>query len=118
MQRFALLLILVVATSLTSGCVYSLAVQQGNLVDQEKVDQVTVGMTRNQVRFLLGTPLVNDSFNRDRWDYLYYIKQGRKQAQEKHWITVYFENDEVINLERGVTEELEELEDSQAAATG
>ncbi len=101
MARATTLLALLMAIALSGGCVYSLAVQQGNLVDQEKVDQVALGMTRNQVRFLLGTPLVNDAFNRDRWDYLYYVQQGRKTATDKRWITVYFEDDKVVNLERG-----------------
>ncbi len=83
-----------------SGCVYRLAVQQGNLVDEEKVDQVTLGMTRNQIRFLLGTPMINDPFNRDRWDYLYYVQPGRADRIEKRWITVYFENNAVARIVR------------------
>lgn len=85
---------------LTSGCVYRLAIQQGNLVDQEKVDQVTLGMTRNQVRFLLGTPLIDDPFNRGRWDYLYYVQPGRKDRIEKRWITLYFEGNSVARIVR------------------
>ncbi|MEO0998717.1 MAG: outer membrane protein assembly factor BamE, partial [Pseudomonadota bacterium] len=82
-------------------CVYSPTVQQGNLVDQEKVDQIEVGMTRNQVRFLLGSPLVDDPFNRDRWDYLYYVRAGSARSVERHWITVYFDGDTVARLTRG-----------------
>ena len=52
------------------GCVYRVDIQQGNLLDVEQVDQVEVGMTRSQVRFLLGTPMVIDSFDADRWDYV------------------------------------------------
>ncbi len=103
MRRASLLALTIVSIAL-SGCVYRLTVQQGNLVDVEKVEQVAVGMTRNQVRFLLGTPLVDDAFNKDRWDYLYYVKPGRKPATEKHWITVYFEDGKVARLDRGAVE--------------
>lgn len=101
-KKSIVLATLLLATALgSSGCVYRLNVQQGNLVDQAKVDQVEIGMTRNQVRFLLGTPLVDDAFNRNRWDYLYYVKPGRKPAIEQHWITVYFDENVVTDLKRG-----------------
>ncbi|MEM1262728.1 MAG: outer membrane protein assembly factor BamE [Pseudomonadota bacterium] len=69
-------------------------------MDEEKVAQVTLGMTRNQVRFLLGTPLVDDPFNRDRWDYLYYITPSRSDTVEKRWITLYFDNNSVVRIVR------------------
>jgi outer membrane protein assembly factor BamE len=55
------LLLLVIGTS--SGCVYRAPLSQGNLLKQEDLDQVVVGMTRNQVRFLLGTPMIDDPFH-------------------------------------------------------
>ena len=63
-----------------SGCVYRMDIQQGNLLDREQVDQVEVGMTRSQVRFLLGTPMVIDSFNADRWDYVYSLRRGHSRT--------------------------------------
>ena len=62
---------------LASGCVYRINIQQGNFLDQAAVEQVKAGMTRSQVRYLLGTPMVADSFNKERWDYIYYLKKGR-----------------------------------------
>ena len=50
------------------GCVYRMDVQQGNYLEGKTVDQLQVGMTRTQVRYLLGTPLVPDVFDKDRWD--------------------------------------------------
>ncbi len=97
--RPLVLLLALVMTS--SGCVYRLTVQQGNLVDQEKVDQIETGMTRKQVRFLLGTPMIDDPFNKDRWDYLYRITPGRKDTVERRWITVFFDDDVVAKIERG-----------------
>ena len=75
----------------SSGCVYRQTIAQGNLVKQEDLDQVEVGMTRNQVRFLLGTPMIDDPFHKDRWDYIYYLKIAREDATFKRWISIYFE---------------------------
>ena len=58
----------------TGGCVYRMAVQQGNFLDARQVTQVQVGMTRAQVRFLLGTPMLPDAFDSARWDYLYTLQ--------------------------------------------
>lgn len=106
-KTFVLAVLLLFVALGSSGCVYRLTVQQGNLVDQAKVDQIEVGMTRNQVRFLLGTPLVDDAFNRNRWDYLYYVQPGRKPAVERHWITVYFDDNVVTDLKRGIVDDAE-----------
>jgi len=93
-MRKTLLLALIVSTlALGSGCVYRANISQGNLVKQEDLDQVEVGMTRNQVRFLLGTPLVDDPFHQARWDYVYFIRIGRNPATFKRWVTIVFEND-------------------------
>jgi len=63
----------------SSACVYRINIQQGNYLDQAAVNQVQEGMTRSQVRYLLGTPLAADPFEKDRWDYVYYLKKGRSQ---------------------------------------
>jgi len=57
-------------------------------------------MTRSQVRFLLGTPMVPDAFDDNRWDYLYYMKRGRIHAPEQRRLTVWFENDKVAPFEK------------------
>ena len=59
-------------------------------------------MTRSQVQFLLGTPMISDSFHRDRWDYAYYLTRGRSPNVERRWVVVYFENDRVSRVERDV----------------
>ena len=84
----------------SSGCVYRANISQGNIVEEEDLDQVEVGMTRNQVRFLLGTPMVDDPFHRDRWDYVYYIKIGRNDATAKRWVTILFEGETVSEIQR------------------
>jgi outer membrane protein assembly factor BamE len=56
-------------------------------------------MTRSQVRYLLGTPMVPDAFDKDRWDYLYYFKKGRLKAPEERHLIVYFEDDKVSKFD-------------------
>ena len=101
MMRVRLTLILLIAAGLLSaGCVYQAAMSQGNLLDQEDIDQVEVGMTRGQVRFLLGTPMIADPFHTDRWDYVYYLRIGRDKATSKRWISVFFDGDNVTEIVR------------------
>ena len=78
MRTLLIALFLAPAIALLGACsfvgfpgVYKIDVEQGNIVDQEMADQLKPGMSRRQVRFILGTPLVEDTFNQDRWDYLY-----------------------------------------------
>jgi outer membrane protein assembly factor BamE len=82
-----------------SGCVYRMTVQQGNFLDPKQVAQLQVGMTRSQVRFLLGTPMLPDAFDRDRWDYLYYQKLGRLKKADQRRLTVFFDDDKVARFE-------------------
>jgi outer membrane protein assembly factor BamE len=82
-----------------SACVYRMDVQQGNLLDAEQVDQVEVGMTRSQVRFLLGTPMVIDSFEADRWDYVYTLRRGHERNVTRRHLIVWFDGDKVTKVE-------------------
>lgn len=87
--------------SVAGGCVYQANLSQGNLLKQEDLDQVEVGMTRRQVRFLLGTPMIDDPFHEGRWDYVYYLKIGRDDATFKRWISIHFDNDRVSEIVDG-----------------
>jgi outer membrane protein assembly factor BamE len=82
------------------GCVYRMNIQQGNYLENSTIDQLQVGMTRSQVRYLLGTPMVPDAFDKDRWDYLYYMRKGRLQKPDQRHLTVYFEDDKVARFDR------------------
>jgi outer membrane protein assembly factor BamE len=75
-------------------------VQQGNYLEGKSVDQLQVGMTRTQVRYLLGTPMVPDPFDKDRWDYVYYFRHGRHRPQPERRLEVYFKDDKVTHFER------------------
>jgi len=86
--------------TLLAGCVYRVNIQQGNYLEARTVDQLQVGMTRSQVRYLLGTPLVPAPFDKERWDYLYYYKKGRWRTPEERHVIVYFHEDKVEKFER------------------
>ncbi len=93
--------------SLAAGCAggkispYRIDVQQGNALDEESVARLKPGLSRSQVRFLLGTPLVVDPFHADRWDYVYlYHKAGRLTEQKR--VTLYFEGDTLARIEGDV----------------
>jgi outer membrane protein assembly factor BamE len=95
----ALVLGAVAASFALQGCVYRMTIQQGNFLEQRALDQLQVGMTRSQVRYLLGTPMVPDAFDKDRWDYLYYLKRGRLKSPEQRHLIVYFEDEKVARVE-------------------
>lgn len=72
--------------------VYKIDIQQGNIITQEMIDELRPGMTKRQVIFVMGTPLVRDPFEQDRWDYVYsYQPGGGERGQEK--VTMYFQDD-------------------------
>lgn len=95
-------------TLLVAGCgnvplitPYKLDIQQGNVVTQEMIARLQTGMTKSQVRFTLGTPLVVDPFRADRWDYVYmYTKQGVVTEQRR--IVVIFKDDKLLHVEGDV----------------
>jgi outer membrane protein assembly factor BamE len=92
---------LATVTLMITGCVYRIDIQQGNLLEPDKIEQVQVGMTRSQVQFLLGTPMTADSFHRNRWDYTYYLREGRSRDIQRRWLVVYFDDDNrVVRLDR------------------
>lgn len=78
--------------------VYRIAVQQGNIIDQKKVDQLKVGMSKRQVQFVMGSPLVNDAFHENRWDYVYQLRKGDDTLRNRRF-TVYFDNDQLVRYE-------------------
>ena len=100
MKRLALPTILLAAGALlSSGCVYKMNIQQGNYLVADSVSQLKEGMTRSQVRFLLGTPMVPDAFDDDRWDYYYFFSSQKFKQPLKRRLTVYFEDDKVQRFE-------------------
>jgi len=82
--------------------VYRINVEQGNIIDPDKVDKLKIGMSRRQVRFILGTPLIEDSFNQDRWDYTHTIRNGSNSILAER-LTVFFEGDKLARIDSNIT---------------
>ena len=104
----------ILASSLLAGCSfdsivgvvdpYRIDVRQGNYVNQDMVSQLKRGMSRDQVRFVLGSPLVVDMFRKDRWDYVYRFKPG-SGAAEQRVISVFFVDEQLHHVEGDVVGE-------------
>jgi len=103
MKRFILIALpLVAACSSAPGLTsrltpYRIDVRQGNFVSPEMVAQLKLGQTPDQVRFILGTPLLTDIFHADRWDYVYRFQPGHGKVQESR-VTVYFKDGKLARI--------------------
>ena len=78
--------------------VHKMDVQQGNIITDEMVDLLRLGLTRDQVQYVMGTPLVVDTFNDSHWDYVYQLKQGDGSITEAR-LRVIFVNDRVSEIQ-------------------
>lgn len=76
---------------------YKIDVQQGNVITQKMVNQLRPGMTRNKVRFVMGSPLLEDSFNKNRWDYVYSLQPGGKERSQRV-LTIFFKDDGISSI--------------------
>lgn len=91
-------LLLLAACLALSSCFlkpHKIDVQQGNYLDEEMIAKLKPGMTRSQVRFLLGTPLIADPFHPERWDYLLLDRRQGKLVRDRR-LTVWFEGDKLV----------------------
>ena len=82
---------------------YRMEIQQGNFISQEMVSQLKPGMTKDQVRFVLGTPLITDSFHADRWDYVFRRQLANSPELEERRIAVFFEDGKLKRIGGDVT---------------
>ncbi len=104
MQKTKLLLTSLTFTGLIAlaGCsfpgVYKIDIQQGNVVTQDMIDQLRPGMTRRQVRFIMGNPLITDTFHANRWDYLYSIQPGGGTRLQERISLMFDGNDQLAGL--------------------
>jgi outer membrane protein assembly factor BamE len=103
MRAFIILFLLLAAgckdvPMLPSVTPYKIDIQQGNLVTQDMVDKLQPGMSRTQVRFILGTPLVVDAFRNDRWDYVYLFRKGGGETEQRR-LVVYFKDDKLLRVD-------------------
>ncbi len=82
---------------------YRMEIQQGNFVSQEMVSQLKPGMTKEQVRFVMGTPLITDSFHANRWDYVFRRQRANSKELEQRNIAVFFEDGKLKRVDGDVT---------------
>ena len=104
-SRFNRLAVVILTCVLLAGCstlrfpgVYRFTIQQGNVITQTMIDKLKPGMTRSQVRFVLGNPVIDDSLNRDRWDYVYTVQLGDGDPIQKV-LQVYFVEERLSHFE-------------------
>lgn len=83
---------------LGAGCVHKVDIHQGNLISAEQVEKLELGMSREQVIGLLGSPLLTDPFHVDRWDYFTWSKTGRKEEIRRQRLTLLFKGDQLAEI--------------------
>lgn len=124
-QLFAILITACLLTACGDSLLHRLDQQQGNLVTEQMIKQLKPGMDREQVLFIMGQPVLRNSFDSDRWDYIYTFSP-QSRSPEKRFITLYFQEDRLNRLVgnhdllgrnfEDLPEELEEEEPETAAA--
>lgn len=100
---------LVLVVSLIGGCsgkgllnVYRSPVEQGNLYEQKHIDQLQIGMSKEQVTYIIGKPMLQDPFNPSRWDYYYSFANRRKEIVKRHHLTLRFDGNTLVDIEEVV----------------
>lgn len=93
-------LLLVSAALALSACsiIYKLPTRQGNVIEQKQLDQLKLGMTHEQVHYLMGTPIATSAFRPDRWDYVGYYKSPRGEVTERT-VSLYFTDDVLARMD-------------------
>ena len=94
------------AILLITSCVYRPDLQQGNLLNIENIDRIQIDMTKSQIKYLLGGPVVGTPYEENRWDYIYLYQPrmdtGSNESSQRYWLIVYFENEKVVRIEKDV----------------
>lgn len=105
----------VMAALIASGCsslrfpgVYRIDIGQGNILTQEMVDKLRIGMTPRQVEYVMGSPMIADTFHPNRWDYLYHLETGKGISIRNHLI-LYFENERLARIDESLYKDPEQL---------
>ena len=108
-MKILFLILIQMAMIIVSGCQllpdnaqlksYRVLVQQGNVIDESKVDSLKINMTKEQVIFLMGEPVVNNIFDKERWDYVYYKKRDPEETQ-LNMVSIFFKDNNVISMKK------------------
>jgi outer membrane protein assembly factor BamE len=97
-MRSALLCLILFFPLMVSCSSYKMDIRQGNYLTADMRDKLKLGLSRQQVRSVLGTPMINDVFHANRWDYVYLLEHEGKLV-EQHRLTLYFEGDNLARME-------------------
>ena len=105
MSKFLKAAGIIVTLLLLSSCfkTYKHDVQQGNILDPDRLARLEIGMSKADVQSLLGTSMLQDSFHPDRWDYFYSLRKARKKDSEKKLLTLFFKDDQLFKIVGEVT---------------
>jgi len=98
LKVITLLLSVLLLSSCSIPRIFQVVISQGNLVDQEMLDNLEIGMTESQVKFVMGTPLISDTFYPNRWDYFTSVTQGENSYTNQK-ITLYFKDNKLVSWE-------------------
>jgi outer membrane protein assembly factor BamE len=109
-RRLSLLLFL--AFSL-SGCLYKVDIYQGNVLDQEQIDKLQLGMDKNRVIAILGSPQLTDPFDSERWDYYTMSNLDNQKNKTVSLLTLHFEDNRIVEIIKAATEEVPEKEEKE-----
>ena len=91
--------LLLITTLFLTSCVYTLNIQQGNILAQKEIDKLRPELTKNQVVFVLGNPVIEDSFSDDVWVYLYTYQNRNLEQETTKKLTLYFKNEKLTKAE-------------------
>ncbi len=111
-----LLISIVASSALLSGCsnlsmpeismpdsipdlVHKVDIQQGNIINQNMINKLKPGMNKRQVRFIMGSPMISDTFHTARWDYLYRLHKSSHAPSETKRVSLHFSNDQLTQIE-------------------
>lgn len=96
-----LIIVALVTTAFTGCALFRVEIQQGNFISQEQLQQLETGMSKREVRYIMGTPLIVDPFHeKSRWDYVYSYSPDLGTDFERRRVTLYFSGDELERIER------------------
>ena len=114
-MRILIISLLLLSLTGITGCnlIFKQSIQQGNAIEQDELDKLTLGMSKRQVSLIMGSAAIVDPFHNDRWDYVYEFRP-RGEKGTKRIVTVLFENDKVVDV-IGLVDNIEEWDNVTTA---
>lgn len=98
MQYLKIILIISMLYTVLGCTIHRLDIQQGNVLTEETLDKLVVGMDKRKVRGLAGTPLITDPFRSNRWDYVYTFLHGITREKQYSYVTLFFDEDVLVDV--------------------